>query len=206
METNSSFKKEICESFSSNSDDYDGGLPQDISNNFKKHLLNTIDLTSGSKVLDLNCRAGAVLSHLIENSNAELCGIDRSYEMVEICKSKIKNNGNITIGQTYNIPYEDEKFDFITSAVPLQYFEEPIKSLEEIYRVLKVGGKVILEDYYFVNPIKNFFKKLITPKRKRKELKAYSPDDIKEMLAVIGFKEVFFEKDEMFSYIIIASK
>mmetsp|Transcript_13495 Transcript_13495/g.37939 ORF Transcript_13495/g.37939 Transcript_13495/m.37939 type:complete len:382 (+) Transcript_13495:155-1300(+) len=42
------------------------------------------------------------------------------------------------------LPYQDNSFDVVTCVVSIDYLIEPIKILQEIHRVLRPGGKVII--------------------------------------------------------------
>jgi SAM-dependent methyltransferase len=42
------------------------------------------------------------------------------------------------------IPYDDETFDVVTCVVSIDYLIRPIEVLQEVHRVLKPGGKVII--------------------------------------------------------------
>lgn len=204
METNSSFRKEVCESFNTNSDDYDGELPVSISSKLKDCIYTESNLTKEDAVLDLTCCTGTLINFIDENYGCDIYGIYSSNNIIELCKNKVNKSSKIMLGETYNIPYEDEKFNLVTSTKALHSFKDTLKSFEEIYRVLKPDGKVILEHVYYISPIKKLINKFI--KNKSGSLKSHSLEDIKEMLYVIGFKEVTFKKNEMFSYIIIANK
>lgn len=42
------------------------------------------------------------------------------------------------------LPYEDNSFDVVTCVVSIDYLVEPIKVLQEVHRVLRPGGQVII--------------------------------------------------------------
>lgn len=43
-----------------------------------------------------------------------------------------------------SLPYEDNSFDVVTCVVSIDYLVEPIKILQEVHRVLRPGGKMII--------------------------------------------------------------
>jgi len=43
-----------------------------------------------------------------------------------------------------NIPFPDQSFDYAVCLGALLYFDDPLKGLNEIFRVVKPGGKVII--------------------------------------------------------------
>jgi len=98
----------------------------------------------GSKYCDLAI-------NLAETSAEKIIGLDISSGMLEIGKQKIEkknlsNKIDMVIGDSENMPFEDNVFDAITVAFGVRNFETLEKGLKDILRVLKPGGTfVILE-------------------------------------------------------------
>ncbi len=44
------------------------------------------------------------------------------------------------------MPFADDSFDFIYCSAAFKNFSEPVKSLDEMYRVLRSGGVALVED------------------------------------------------------------
>ena len=44
------------------------------------------------------------------------------------------------------MPFKDESFDFIFNRAAFKNFKDPVKALSEMHRVLKVSGRVLIED------------------------------------------------------------
>jgi ubiquinone/menaquinone biosynthesis C-methylase UbiE len=44
------------------------------------------------------------------------------------------------------MPFEDDKFDFVYCAAAFKNFTDPVKALNEMHRVLRVGGKATIMD------------------------------------------------------------
>ena len=81
----------------------------------------------------------------------EIIGLDISEGMLEVGKQKIANKQlddtiKMIIGDSENLPFDDNTFDAITVAFGVRNFENLDKGLSEILRVLKPNGTfVILE-------------------------------------------------------------
>ncbi|NFO13098.1 class I SAM-dependent methyltransferase [Clostridium botulinum] len=113
-----------------------------------------------AKVLDLGCGAGRHV-FFMANENLETYGIDISNEGVEYTKKILEQSdlkGNIECGSVSDLPYSDNYFDGIISYGVLYYcsIEEIKKAINEIYRVLKRGGKALVvvrttKDYRYGN-------------------------------------------------------
>ncbi|PPB53314.1 class I SAM-dependent methyltransferase [Campylobacter hyointestinalis] len=114
----------------------------------------------GGVILDLGCGAGRHTKLLAENGFIAY-GCDYSQSGVEVAKLLIKQSNltaNLRVASASDLPYENEKFDGIICWGVLEYIDlnSIEKASEEIYRVLKVGGKVLInvrnvEDYRYKN-------------------------------------------------------
>jgi ubiquinone/menaquinone biosynthesis C-methylase UbiE len=80
---------------------------------------------------------------------ATIIGIDPLIKMLQLAKGNVKNADFQTfepfIGVSENIPLKDNTVDIIASRFSLPYWTQPNKSFQEMMRVLKPGGKVVLE-------------------------------------------------------------
>lgn len=68
-------------------------------------------------------------------------GIDPSEKMLEIAKER---GVDAIRGMGENLPFEDNGFDFCLIVFTLFIVQDPEKVLQESYRVIKQGGKIIL--------------------------------------------------------------
>jgi len=105
-------------------------------------LANRIGLKE-KNILDIGCHDGTFLS-LVENQNNNFFGLDASDWAVEQCKKK-----NIDIRQYFfddksPLPYEDNFFDFVVSGEIIEHIYDTDFFLEEIKRVLKPQGKLLI--------------------------------------------------------------
>ncbi|ANE36449.1 SAM-dependent methyltransferase [Campylobacter iguaniorum] len=118
------------------------------------------DLEMGGVILDLGCGAGRHIKLLAENGFIAY-GCDYSQSGIEAAKSLIKQSNltaNLRVASVNDLPYENDKFDGIICWGVLEYSDlnSIEKASEEIYRVLKVGGEVLInvrniEDYRYKN-------------------------------------------------------
>jgi len=117
---------------------------------------------------------------------SKITGIDISNKMLEMGRKKIEKknlskNIKLLYGDSEDMGFEDDQFDAITVAFGVRNFENLAKGLEEMYRVLKPGGKVVILEFSKprVFPLKQLFNlyfKYILPtigKLTSKDPKAY---------------------------------
>ena len=93
---------------------------------------------TGTRVLDLGSGTGAAFQQL---QNLEVTAIDPDEKMLQLnkCKNKI-------IGGAENLPFPDNSFDSVYCAFVWRNLNDSKLGLQEVYRVLKPGGKFILLD------------------------------------------------------------
>lgn len=97
-------------------------------------------------ILDLGCGSGNNTLYLI-NHNKRVIACDLSENAI---KSIIENFPEIEEAKNFNmldgIPYQDNSFDIIIADLSLHYFkkEDTIRLIEDLKRILKQGGHIIL--------------------------------------------------------------
>ena len=112
-------------------------------------LLEMANLQPGEKLIDIACGTGLVSFPAAEKlgSNGFVLATDISDSMIKICAelAKEKNYHNMQFqrmdGEELNVPAE--KFDVALCALGLMYMPDPIRSLKEMYRVLKPNGRCV---------------------------------------------------------------
>ena len=107
-------------------------------------------LKPNSLVLDLGCGNGRNMNH----DNIRFIGVDNCDNFVKICNDKGLNviNSNIT-----KVNMENEKVDSIICIAVFHHlstFENRVKALSEMKRLLKPGGKILLSVWSINQPYK----------------------------------------------------
>ncbi|CAN1209698.1 Methyltransferase type 11 domain-containing protein [Tumidithrix helvetica PCC 7403] len=111
------------------------------------------------KVLDVGCGLGYAVIQYASRFQADVHGIDYAANMIAGAKELLQNN-NPSLSGTVNfqeasvleLPYENNTFDVVTSSrclMALLDWELQKKALQEIHRVLKSGGVLVLMEGTF---------------------------------------------------------
>lgn len=106
-------------------------------------------ITPNSKVLDIGCGNGRNILSLVDVAGS-ITGLDNSEKAVEDARKNLKENSNVEIvlGDALSLPFEDKSFDFAVLSMTLVNFADvKVKVLEEMKRVVKDDGKVIISVY-----------------------------------------------------------
>lgn len=108
-----------------------------VKNNISSNLIKPV-------ILDLGVGPG-LLSKEINNvlPEARIIGVDPSEEMLKLSKKNAFVETKIGIAE--NIPMENNSVDVVISRFNLTYWKDSKKGFSEINRVLKPGGKFIIE-------------------------------------------------------------
>ena len=82
--------------------------------------------------------------------SAEVIGVDFVEAMLEIGRRKARERGvevRLEQGDGLALPYPDASFDALTVAYGLRNFADVDKGLQEFYRVLRPGGRVVVLEF-----------------------------------------------------------
>jgi len=147
-------KEQVTKMFDTISKEYDGlnrVISFGIDIKWRKKVVNIIAKQDPKIILDIATGTGDLAINLAKTKATKIIGLDISSGMLEVGRQKVtKNNLDHTIemvlGDSENLPFEDDTFDAITVAFGVRNFENLDKGLSEILRVLKPEGTfVILE-------------------------------------------------------------
>ncbi len=147
-------KEQVAQMFDNISGNYDNlnrVISFGIDVKWRKKVLKIVSDTKPKIILDIATGTGD-LAILMAQTNAEkIIGLDISAGMLEVGRKKVEekklsNVIDLVLGDSENIPFEDNYFDAITVGFGVRNFENLEKGFSEILRVLKPNGVfVILE-------------------------------------------------------------
>lgn len=105
-------------------------------------ILNTLAISAGQSVLDIGCGTGYFLS-LLAPYDVVLTGADIAASQLEVAKRYLPTATYAVAGMEA-LPFEDASFDYVVANNSVQFSPDTHKALNEIYRVLKPGGKFVV--------------------------------------------------------------
>ena len=116
-----------------------GGYAQEVS----RHL------QAGSAILEVAPGPGYLAIELAKMGQFRVAGLDISKDFVEIAQRNAEEAGveiEFRQGSVADIPFPDNKFDFIVCTAAFKNFKEPLETLEEMHRVLRPQGIALIVD------------------------------------------------------------
>lgn len=111
-----------------------------------KKLIDSMEINSKTKVLDIACGKGSTAFYLAEKYGCQVVGIDISEELIheanETCAKKgLTRRVKFLVGNAMDLPFDDNQFDAAISQGILVFVVDKIKTINEASRVIKNGGK-----------------------------------------------------------------
>ncbi|MGQ9701994.1 MAG: class I SAM-dependent methyltransferase, partial [bacterium] len=122
---------------------------------FFKH----VNFNGISRCLDIGCGVGWALHYIFSTGNVKdgiFVGLDISKKAIYLAKNIMKFDVNLLVGNGENLPFPDNYFDLVFSLGTIEHFSNPDKGLEEIKRVTRRGGKILLvvpNSYWLLNKL-----------------------------------------------------
>ncbi|MFJ7746907.1 class I SAM-dependent methyltransferase [Peribacillus sp. NPDC097295] len=130
----------------------------------RKHVFESITFNNKDKILFVGIGTGADLK-LIKHSNLDITAIDLSPDMLKKAKEKYGNSSiKFMEMDAQQLDFNDGSYDYIVGSLILSVVPEADKCLQEMTRVLKPEGKIIIFDKFISKNEKlSLLKKLLRP-------------------------------------------
>lgn len=113
-------------------------------------LCNVVDgeISSTDDVLECACGTGLLTKAIGEKCNS-LIATDYSIKMLKIAERKLKKYQNIKFDcvDIMKLPYPNNNFDIVVAGNVIHLLNDPIKAIQELDRVCKLNGKIIIPTY-----------------------------------------------------------
>lgn len=117
----------------------------------KQYLPNLValfQLTPSSKILDVGAGTGGIIPFLLQaiGEGGKIWAIDFAAEMIKVGKEKFKEDAQVTfeLAEVESLPYPPDFFDHVVCFGAFPHFEDRLKALKEMVRVLKENGTLII--------------------------------------------------------------
>ncbi len=113
-------------------------------------VITSLHIRPGAKVLEVGVGTG--LSLAAYPTHCEVTGIDLAPEMLERAKQKAAENGwrhfRLLQMDALNLDFPDNAFDYVTSFHVISVVPDPVRMMQEIHRVCKPGGTVVIINHF----------------------------------------------------------
>lgn len=100
---------------------------------------------AGQSLLDVATGTGNV-AVVAADRDAHVTGLDLTPSLIEVAKER-SSDVEWLVGDAEELPFEDASFDVVTSAIGIQFAPRHQTVAEELVRVLRPGGRLVLANW-----------------------------------------------------------
>ena len=145
-------KEQVAQMFDNISENYDGlnrVISFGIDVKWRKKVVAIVGENNPKQILDIATGTGDLAIMMADLNPDRIVGLDISAGMLAIGKQKIAKENlsdkiEMIVGDSENMPFNDNTFDAITVSFGVRNFANLDKGLTEINRVLKPNGKLVI--------------------------------------------------------------
>jgi SAM-dependent methyltransferase len=113
-------------------------------------VFDALAIGSGEQVLDVGCGTGGGVRALAKRfpQVRRVVGVDISHTMIEEARARTAAVSNARlefhVADAHQLPFADDSFDAVYSLRVFEIIADPRRALEEIVRVLRPGGRLLV--------------------------------------------------------------
>lgn len=143
------------------------------------YLINRFDLKKGSRLLEIGCGRGDFLLSF-HNTGLKCAGVDMQKSSVELLSDLDIRQCDLS---KQPLPFDENIFDVVFHKSLIEHLYDPSNLMDETYRVLKKGGKLIILTPDWESQMEIFYEDFT-------HCRPYTPLAIKDLLSMWDFKNV----------------
>jgi ubiquinone/menaquinone biosynthesis C-methylase UbiE len=161
-------------------------------------LEDLLDLPISGRLLDAGGGTGRVSSHLRPQVN-QVVLTDVSSGMLQ--QAKQKEIFSVSLARAESLPFPGDLFDRVLVVDALHHFHNQEMAIEELLRVLRVGGRMVIEE----PDLSRFKVKLIALGEKVALMRShfYSPERIAEFASRLGYPARIERDNQITAWIVV---
>ena len=181
-----------------------GKKHSDFFDYFAKNLVELASLPLSAYVLDVATGRGAILKQAAKavGSLGEVVGVDISPNMIEQTSTELGEYPNIHLicGDAENLRFNENTFDYVFCGFGVFFFPNASQALQEFFRVLKPGGKLLISTWGEDDYCDDIFQEVYSTIGGQTKTLLHNfdnPDFIFEILSKSGFIKIETISDEL---------
>jgi len=120
------------------------------------YVANNVDI-KGKDILEVGCGRGGGLSYINRYLNPKtVTGLDLNSKAIKFCRKNYSGENNTFLqGNAQMLKFDDDSFDVVINVESSHRYNQMNKFLDEVYRVLRPGGYLLLADFRVQDQIEN---------------------------------------------------
>lgn len=153
FEGKETYVKDVFEEIAEYYDKMNGIMSLGMVKRWHKFMFKKAGDISGKRVCDVGCGTGEISFMAAERAgtDGEVIGVDITPAMLEMAKRKmaeldLPKGVDFRVGDALAMEFGDNEFDLVTSGYMLRNVTNIQQAVNEMYRILKPGSKVIVAE------------------------------------------------------------
>ncbi len=118
-------------------------------------------LPAGTRVVDLGCGSG-VFTGVLQQRGYRCVGVDLSPKLIALAQANFPGI-DFHVGDIEHLPFADASFDGVLLSGVVHHLPEPSRCAEEVFRILRPGGKFVAFDPNRMNPFMYLYRDRSSP-------------------------------------------
>lgn len=197
-------KQKTKKHFNETACDYDNSRDGKFVEPMYEIIAGEIQKSPSGRILDVGC-GNANLFSMLPDGKYELHGIDFCENMIAEALMKCGNKAEFKVADAEKLPFDDDSFDVIVCNASFHHYVRPGAVLEEMHRVLKDGGRLLIGDPYLPNLVRPIFNMLLRFSDSG-DYHIYGFDEMERLFVENGFIHVSSMKTEDHAAFHVAKK
>lgn len=153
FEGKETYVKDVFEEIAEYYDKMNGIMSMGMVKGWHKFMFKKAGDITGKKICDVGCGTGEISFMAAERAgkDGEVIGVDLTPAMLDMARKKmaameLPRDVDFRVGDALDMEFEDNTFDLVTSGYMLRNVTNIQKAVDEMYRVLKPGAKVVVAE------------------------------------------------------------
>ena len=165
-----------------------------LGKNFKEKVLRSVPVENAQIVADIGCGTGVFLKIAKQKyPSVQFIGLDPDRPALEIAKKRLARAGlNVELKEAFaeSLPLSDRSIDVCFSTLAFHHMPDSSKqkAVEEIHRILKPGGRVVIADFGASESI--WMRRILSFFDKWEYLEGNFKGLIPQYLKEVGFRDI----------------
>ena len=171
-----------------------------------RSVMKEIERFQPANLIDIGCGPGGFLCAVQKRfPDIQLNALDLSEEMVRETQERLGPSAVAIVGDSEHMPLESERYEIVTCNMSIHHYPHAQDAVNEMYRILKPGGTLLLNDMDCASPIRALANWAF-PRLPGGDVKMYTRREITQMIQEAGFGRWYYRKISPFSFLCTARK
>ena len=171
-----------------------------------RSVMKEIERFQPANLIDIGCGPGGFLCAVQKRfPDIQLNALDLSEEMVRETQDRLGPSAVAIVGDSEHMPLESERYEIVTCNMSIHHYPHAQDAVNEMYRILKPGGTLLLNDMDCASPIRALANWAF-PRLPGGDVRMYTRREISQMIQEAGFERWYYQKISPFSFLCTARK